>query len=389
MMQVNLPDTIANIPTPKLDQGQSLAPQVMNVENIAPNSSFAEAFNQILSNSLTKIDKSNNNEETTLSSPQIFNQNEALENNSLFLAMTQLIKPENAWGVVANNNVAASAVQISAAPLEFSAKDIPPIDVNTNIIPQAIHASKEPLALLDNSLKDNNEPLIAEQVSHEQLSSINKSILPEAITSQPKYYSSNEEENLITAKDKVNEKISSKVDQVEQVEHIDQSEKNPQELKQLHAQDSVKNNEVFNKEHHAYRQTNNMVNDYYQENLQAVVTNKTPGKIEVQLYPQELGHIEIVFDFNARNKEISITAEKLETLEMLQKDARNLEKVLNDVGLRADNSTLSFSLSHGNNRGFFAHEKLPYENNFNTASVNEVTTAVMRSVAHRQLDLVI
>jgi hypothetical protein len=96
-----------------------------------------------------------------------------------------------------------------------------------------------------------------------------------------------------------------------------------------------------------------------------------------------------VFDFNTRNKEISITAEKLETLEMLQKDARNLEKVLNDVGLRADNSTLSFSLSHGNNRSFFAHEKLPYENNLNTTSTNEVTTAVMRSVSYRQLDLVI
>jgi flagellar hook-length control protein FliK len=68
-------------------------------------------------------------------------------------------------------------------------------------------------------------------------------------------------------------------------------------------------------------------------------------KINIKLNPHELGRVEVRLEVS---KDGSITAtvlaERQDTLDILQKDARGLERALNDAGLRADATSLSFGL---------------------------------------------
>lgn len=71
--------------------------------------------------------------------------------------------------------------------------------------------------------------------------------------------------------------------------------------------------------------------------------------IKVQLKPVELGSIEVKLDI-AQDGRVTgvVTADNKDTLAMLQKDSRGLEKALEDAGLKADGGSLSFSLREGN-----------------------------------------
>jgi flagellar hook-length control protein FliK len=68
-------------------------------------------------------------------------------------------------------------------------------------------------------------------------------------------------------------------------------------------------------------------------------------KINIKLNPHELGRVEVRLELS---KDGSITAtvlaERRETLDILQKDARGLERALNDAGLKTDAASLSFGL---------------------------------------------
>lgn len=65
----------------------------------------------------------------------------------------------------------------------------------------------------------------------------------------------------------------------------------------------------------------------------------------VKLEPVELGKIDIRLDFGADGKvQASIVADRPQTLDMLQKDARGLEKALQSAGLQTDSGSLSFNL---------------------------------------------
>jgi hypothetical protein len=79
-----------------------------------------------------------------------------------------------------------------------------------------------------------------------------------------------------------------------------------------------------------------------------------PGKNDhmvINLKPVELGSVEVRLDFGADGRvQASIMAERPETLEMLQKDYRALERALNDAGLQTDAGSLSFNLK-GQNQG--------------------------------------
>lgn len=73
------------------------------------------------------------------------------------------------------------------------------------------------------------------------------------------------------------------------------------------------------------------------------------SKMIVKLDPPELGELEIRMQINkAGRTEVFITVERPQTLEMLQKDARMLAQALQDAGLQADSSGLSFNLQNGN-----------------------------------------
>ena len=77
-------------------------------------------------------------------------------------------------------------------------------------------------------------------------------------------------------------------------------------------------------------------------------------QISLQLHPADLGKITIKLDVGSDGKvQGSVTADNPQTLAMLQKDSRSLERALQDAGLRADPGSLQFNLGgqSGNNAG--------------------------------------
>lgn len=68
-------------------------------------------------------------------------------------------------------------------------------------------------------------------------------------------------------------------------------------------------------------------------------------KINIKLNPHELGRVEVRLEL-AKDGGIvaTVLAERQETLDLLQKDARGLERALNDAGLRTDSASLTFGL---------------------------------------------
>ncbi|HSV29476.1 MAG TPA: flagellar hook-length control protein FliK, partial [Candidatus Omnitrophota bacterium] len=70
--------------------------------------------------------------------------------------------------------------------------------------------------------------------------------------------------------------------------------------------------------------------------------------IKVQLKPTDLGSIEIKLEVQDGRVTAHVTADNKDTLAALQKDARGLEKALQDAGLKTEQGALTFSLSNDN-----------------------------------------
>lgn len=72
-------------------------------------------------------------------------------------------------------------------------------------------------------------------------------------------------------------------------------------------------------------------------------------RINIQLKPAELGRVEVQMDV-AKDGRVTavISAERSETLDLLQRDSRALQSALNDAGLRTDSDSLSFNLKGQN-----------------------------------------
>jgi flagellar hook-length control protein FliK len=72
------------------------------------------------------------------------------------------------------------------------------------------------------------------------------------------------------------------------------------------------------------------------------------SKINIRLHPEELGRLEIKLNVDMSGKTVvSITADNKSTLDLLQRDARGLERALADAGLKTDAGSLSFNLRGG------------------------------------------
>jgi flagellar hook-length control protein FliK len=77
-------------------------------------------------------------------------------------------------------------------------------------------------------------------------------------------------------------------------------------------------------------------------------------QMSLQLQPGDLGKITVKLNFGTDGKvQGMVTADNPQTLNMLQKDSRSLERALQDAGLRADPGSLQFSLNgqSGQNSG--------------------------------------
>lgn len=82
-------------------------------------------------------------------------------------------------------------------------------------------------------------------------------------------------------------------------------------------------------------------------NLKKLASNGETRDIRLQLDPPELGRVEIRMSFakDAKGVKALLSAEKPETFMMLQRDAHLLERALQEAGLEADASSLSFELA--------------------------------------------
>jgi flagellar hook-length control protein FliK len=89
-----------------------------------------------------------------------------------------------------------------------------------------------------------------------------------------------------------------------------------------------------------------------------IAASATSGKsrFEIRLDPADLGRIDVRIDID-RNGQVTshLTVEKPETLSMLRQDAPQLQRALDDAGLKTGNGGLQFSLrdqsSSGQNGG--------------------------------------
>mgnify|MGYP002838255821 CR=1 FL=1 len=98
------------------------------------------------------------------------------------------------------------------------------------------------------------------------------------------------------------------------------------------------------------------------------------NKITVQLRPEELGRVEVKLDIAGDGRvKAMVMADKPETLDLLQKDSRVLERALQEAGLKTDNNSLSFNLQGREGNGH-AHLSVNAEANSNDQNHAEQET---------------
>jgi flagellar hook-length control protein FliK len=75
------------------------------------------------------------------------------------------------------------------------------------------------------------------------------------------------------------------------------------------------------------------------------------SEFEIRLHPADLGKLDITLSVAEDGRvQANLRAERPETLELLQRDVRNLEQQLRHAGLDVGSNALSFSLSNGQNQ---------------------------------------
>ena len=71
------------------------------------------------------------------------------------------------------------------------------------------------------------------------------------------------------------------------------------------------------------------------------------ARLSLTLEPAELGRVEISIERQGDTAEVRVQAERPETLALLQRDQRELDRTLTQAGIGADGRSLSFSLAEG------------------------------------------
>jgi flagellar hook-length control protein FliK len=74
------------------------------------------------------------------------------------------------------------------------------------------------------------------------------------------------------------------------------------------------------------------------------------GKISIRLNPEELGKVDVKLEIGRDGAvRATVSADRPETLDLMQRDARALEKALQDAGLKTDSNSLQFEKHDGQN----------------------------------------
>ena len=79
--------------------------------------------------------------------------------------------------------------------------------------------------------------------------------------------------------------------------------------------------------------------------IEKAAASRNTDALTIQLEPLDLGKIEVRLDFGSEGRvHASITADKVDTLDLLQRDSRSLERALQSAGLQTDAGSLNFNL---------------------------------------------
>ncbi|MDH5490266.1 MAG: flagellar hook-length control protein FliK, partial [Rhodospirillaceae bacterium] len=80
--------------------------------------------------------------------------------------------------------------------------------------------------------------------------------------------------------------------------------------------------------------------------------NAGADKINIHLRPASLGRVDVQIEMGTDGRVIAVvTADNKDTLDLLQRDQRALERALQDAGLKTDSGSLSFNLRGGGEGG--------------------------------------
>lgn len=91
-------------------------------------------------------------------------------------------------------------------------------------------------------------------------------------------------------------------------------------------------------------------------------------RIKIQLSPEDLGRVEIKLDMKDGHVKAVVAADKPETLQWLQRDAKSLERALNDAGFKLDSNNLSFNLRQDNGNAMNHFQAFQDARNFNESN---------------------
>ncbi len=81
------------------------------------------------------------------------------------------------------------------------------------------------------------------------------------------------------------------------------------------------------------------------DTYKVVSVSKRDNVIDLRLDPAQLGKVQIKFDFTDGKTNIAVFADRPETLDLLQKDTKSIQKILTDNGIQSDSNSMSFNLS--------------------------------------------
>ncbi len=101
------------------------------------------------------------------------------------------------------------------------------------------------------------------------------------------------------------------------------------------------------------------------DTYKVVNVTKRDNVIDLRLEPAHLGKVQIKFDFTDGKTNIMVLADRPETLDMLQKDTKSIQKILTDNGIQSDSNSMSFNLrqqqqQQDNNFNFFGGKPLSF-----------------------------
>ena len=103
-------------------------------------------------------------------------------------------------------------------------------------------------------------------------------------------------------------------------------------------------------------------------------------KVDIQLKPEDLGHIEVKMQIGKDGKlQAHIIASRPETAEILQKDVASLQKAFNEAGFQTDEGSLSFSFR---NEGQSGQERNNLRSFIGQALEQETTVDVLNDTSY-------